>query len=550
MMAALAEGTFAEAAQYWTQAQQRQGALGDNRVVVCYNDAADALVSAGKCTSAIVSTNGLPYDQYVTPSTRTILHEKLARQCILALKYLTTAEYEHQTIAVTICRLLARGQHQSDPHFAAEDFESLCAALNDACFLSLQLRNPRTRATTSDAVADRARWWIGSMRLCGLGCVQMLRTGCLYYETECTLLKEAFHAADVVRKFVYKTPVSVETLSVLSDPTQELQDTGRCLHYQIACERILQALRAYQQGCVAESMIWARATVRWELPESARNEMVTSVGDMRRRYMSDQFALRAKQMMKSQEDVDKLGTFALHVGEEAPHLGASLQDMKFIVRAAQNSAVQIGHTYRHMKHSKPFALHAYASERFQNAVDYMEANLRHGSTDFSFALLARLADQSARCFAHAADALAAVSDRAVREDLVNLHKLAADLFETNAYTITLDVKDLYLLSSDEALTVAEKAGQRYASAARARAQGDLVLYSDWLTAAQATAAFVTDLRARRRNKRRTRIFTEAYSPEALARADALAAVAMETEKAHFTCVDLCAAESASENGTH
>jgi hypothetical protein len=79
------------------------------------------------------------------------------------------------------------------------------------------------------------------------------------------------------------------------------------------------------------------------------------------------------------------------------------------------------------------------------------------------------------------------------------------------------------------LTVAEKAGQRYAAAARARAQGDLVLYSDWLTAAQASAALVADVHAQEGTVYRAGILSEAYSLHKLALADSLAADAVRIE---------------------
>jgi hypothetical protein len=154
-------------------------------------------------------------------------------------------------------------------------------------------------------------------------------------------------------------------------------------------------------------------------------------------------------------------------------------------------------------------------------------------------LFATLAAQSAQCFVYAAEATSAVTAPALREDIVALYTLAGDFLETNPYAAEQCARTGQPFSTQDALRVAEKAGQRYAAAARACAQGDIVLRNAWKTAADATKVLVTEVEMKRGSKRRARVLSAEYSPAALARADELAAAAAAMEKEHFTCTDLC-----------
>jgi hypothetical protein len=188
------------------------------------------------------------------------------------------------------------------------------------------------------------------------------------------------------------------------------------------------------------------------------------------------------------------------------------------------------------------ALHMRASLQFEKFAHHLQMAMElarvGGSSHMREELLAAIAERSARNFANAAEAFSAVTDPAAQEDLVNLYKIAADLQETDELSVERSGKQLDKISSPEALAVADTAGQRYAAAARARAQGNIPLRNAWVAASDATARLVRDQAPRRAKHRRTRVLTEDYSPEALARADQLAAAAEGLERACFTYTDL------------
>jgi hypothetical protein len=160
-----------------------------------------------------------------------------------------------------------------------------------------------------------------------------------------------------------------------------------------------------------------------------------------------------------------------------------------------------------------------------------DLGLRSSSDNYN--VLASLAAQSAECFVQAAEMASVTSgfDRKVKEDVVHLYKTAADMTETNVYSSEPSPKNPAPLSpSDEAiLAVAAAAGRRFAKTAQARAQGNMKLRNAWMMAANATADLVCDRKPRRAHKHRVRAFAADYSPEALARADALAVLAADMQ---------------------
>jgi hypothetical protein len=72
------------------------------------------------------------------------------------------------------------------------------------------------------------------------------------------------------------------------------------------------------------------------------------------------------------------------------------------------------------------------------------------------------------------------------------------------------------------------------------------LRNAWIDAANDYFELVMDLEPRRANKRRIIVFTNEYSTQALAQADALVARAQTLEKKYYTCMDLCDYASAAE----
>jgi hypothetical protein len=153
--------------------------------------------------------------------------------------------------------------------------------------------------------------------------------------------------------------------------------------------------------------------------------------------------------------------------------------IKKIARAAQEELVRIGLSSDQKKRSDLGTLQFRAALQFENVHMHTQTAIELMLTGQNFHLreehLASLAERSARNFANAADALTVVTDRATREDLVNLYKTAGDLQETDEIAVERSVKQVDRISSEAALTVADAAGQRYAAAARARAQGNIPL---------------------------------------------------------------------------
>jgi hypothetical protein len=122
------------------------------------------------------------------------------------------------------------------------------------------------------------------------------------------------------------------------------------------------------------------------------------------------------------------------------------------------------------KRSPLWTFHTRAAAQYQNVADYtrnsVEVDLGMHEVKDDDLLLASLAAQSAQYFAYAAEISNVVTDREAREDMVDLYTTAADFLETNLFSKEQSARKSAALSSEEALGVAEKAGQCYAAAAR------------------------------------------------------------------------------------
>jgi hypothetical protein len=329
-----------------------------------------------------------------------------------------------------------------------------------------------------------------------------------------------------------------------------------CLQHQICFERNLHAQRAYQQGCTTECTLWEKAAERWTptpaFDRGGNNRTPHRLSDPLLRCIGDHLALRARQLTKRKKDLEKMGGFSCTVSsrQELGQLAPYYSDIQAIARATKDCLVHQALAETRKKRSALWTYHTRAAAQFQNVADYtrnyveIQLGMHDAKKDDRF--LASLAAQAAQYFVYAAEISTAVSDREARDDMVDLYTTAADLLETNLFS-----KEQSAIKSSAlrvVLCVAEKAGQRYAAAARAKAQGWLPLLNAWMDAAHATSALVHEGEPRRANKRRTRVLTEEYSPDALARADALAARAQALEEEYYTCMDLCSEASAVESG--
>jgi NACalpha-BTF3-like transcription factor len=260
--------------------------------------------------------------------------------------------------------------------------------------------------------------------------------------------------------------------------------------------------------------------------------------------IGDHLAQRAKQLMKCKEDIEQMGEFAVYCAP-AEDLGELLPHLAVIKEVARATAHRATHHYRaemQKKRSVLGILHERVAAQFSNVLMYTQCDvesrlgLREHNDDYT--LLAGLARQSARYFAYAAEAACAVTDKKLRDEIVALYTRAGDFLETNPFAKECSARKMETISCEDALHVAEQAGVRYASAARALAQGDRALHGAWMEAANATSCLVNE-RAVKTNKRRTRVLTAEYSPDAIERADVLAEKAEDMEKMHYICTDLC-----------
>jgi hypothetical protein len=150
---------------------------------------------------------------------------------------------------------------------------------------------------------------------------------------------------------------------------------GEYLQHQICFERNLQAQRAYQQGHAAECMLWGKAAERWKPVYcwgGDSNDPAQRKADPLVRCIGDHLAQRARQLMKHQEDIKKMGALALYksprkkVGQLAPYYA----DIQTIARATKDSMVHLALAEEQKKRSALWTFHTRASAQFQNVADY------------------------------------------------------------------------------------------------------------------------------------------------------------------------------------
>jgi hypothetical protein len=553
---------FADAADlYAKRAELIKKEDGNYPIFVMENccGAADAYVEAGK---AAIRDTGLR-SSYERLPPRAMVHAELARQCVRAMKFheftrpSSGAEFELQNLAVSICKAFAE---QMEEHYVNNSFpgfpiqwtmtemENVRKLLNDACYLEAQLKSDEHRdrdhcAASAAQLQQRAKWFASTALSCGQSCLKQVQSA-NPNSREKYLLMGAVNSANFVRTFVFEVPGSVEISLSPAAPNDALV----CMHHQTSCERMLQALRAFERGSMVESALWEKAAARWNVPPQPMcyNDIPAgSAGDPLLRSVGDHQAYYARQLTKCEEDVKQMGGFALKM--EAPQdlgpLAPYLPRIKTIARATKDSRIQQLLADAQKKRSALGILHARASVQLQNVAYYthsviaVELGVDVGNQ--VDALFATLAPQSAQCFVHAAEATSSVTAPALREDIVALYTCAGDLLETNPYAAEQCARAGQPFSSQDALRVAEKAGKRYAAAARASAQGDVELRNAWKAAADATKVLVAEVEMKRGSKRRARVLSAEYTDAALARADELAAAAVAMEKEHFTCTDLC-----------
>jgi hypothetical protein len=548
MMVQLAEGVFADAAQHHVHAQKLFKARASPLAIRYCAEAAKELLAAGTET---LKSNCRDGSFWSPPSSKCVRRETLARQCALAATLLedhpdlcATAR-GLQVTAIKVYRASVPLYYCSSGLWTAVSVDDLCALLNDACYLHGQI-HVAGRGITPLPVPRPAGWFIAASQACANAYLETISgTGT---PRESPYLPRAVVALNSARKYVFSMPTNVEGGAA---PVTGMS-AGEYLQHQVCFVRNLQAQRAYQQGNTVECQLWEKAAERWKPlyywgdsdnpAQRKADPLVRSIGD--------HLAQRARQLTKREEDLKKMGALALYVSP--PHklgeLSPYYSDIRTIARATKDSLVQHALAEEQKKRSPLWTFHTRAAAQYQNVADYtrnhVEVALGTQNAKDNDLLLASLSAQSARCFAYAAEISTTVTDREARDDIVDLYKTAADLLETNLFSKEQVARRSSAVSSEEALRVAEKAGQRSAAAARAKAQGFAAVRNAWMEAAKATNALVMDLEPRRANKRRARVLSEEHSPDALAHADALAARAQALEEDYYTCVDLCDEASA------
>jgi hypothetical protein len=563
-MVMLAEGAFADAAHFYRRERElmQQKSTGCTSLTARYcREAADAFVKAG--VAAVEDGGVLDDDEsdegHPAPAAQ---FEKLARQCVRAMSLHehnpspSSEEVELLSLAVDVRLAFMRQGDASITDkpvlvvWTAADVDQVCELLNEACHLRGLLRDTPCESDDAAALQQRAQWYISVALTCGRTGLKQLSAFVQSYP-ELRLLRQAMLSAKFVRCF-FEDPRSVEEMHT---PYTESMPTT-CMHHQTSCERILLALRACQQGRTVERQLWESAAVRWRRPPVfGRERSGESARDSELRCIADHLAQRAVQLMKRGDDADEIGELALYYvpTQDLGPLAPSLPRIRTFTRAIKDNRLHEELAGRQKKRSPLWMLHTRASVQFQNAADYesrlMDDEVNSRRRDGGVILRASLASQSAQYFAYATELTTALAISSTKEDIIALYTMAGDLLETNPYDKEQSVRMGTALSTADALRVAEKAGKRFGAAARAMAQGDRALRDAWKAAADATSLLVMDLEAKKANKRRTRVLTEAYTPEALALADALAAAAAAMKEEHRTVTDLCSdAEEEQEDG--
>lgn len=440
---------------------------------------------------------------------------------------------ELHATAVSICEEFTHKDPVYRQYFTDYYLSMVCSMLNDACFLHAEICKPRPGAVAPPDVLRTAEWWVSTVLDFGRTYLAIMRNHLPHEECESPLLIHAVKRADSVRKFIFQAPVRVD---YLPKTREERRVTVVCINHQIACERYLQAVIAHQRHSSVESLLWEKSVVRGRDVGASP----TGPADKLLRAIGDQLAKCAAEEMKNRTSVEQLGAFALHEtdeGDEADLLAPYRDRIKTIARATRDHLEAQQQALYYKKRSAPWTLQTRAAAQFLNVAEYtrtgveFDLGLRASSDDYD--LLAPVAAQSAKCIVRAAKLANVTSgfDRKAKDDIVHLYKTAADMTETNVYCSEPSPKNPAPLSpSDEAvLAVAAAAGRRFAKAALARAQGNIKLRNAWMMAADATAALVCDREPRRAHKHRVRAFTADFTPEELARADALAVLAANME---------------------